>query len=204
MAAAETSEAGLRAAHQALLKNRELQFDFTTYVPPKPPGWLEALARLFEAIAPLLKWVFWAGLAAGAALILFFIAREVIQARLPGRRRRTAVAPVDWRPEPEKARALLEDADRLAAEGRFDEAAHLLLFRSIDDLVGRRPGVVRPALTSRDIAALDAMPPEPRSAFARIAQAVEASFFGGRRLDAAGFAEARGAYEAFAFTGAWT
>ena len=32
------------------------------------------------------------------------------------------------------ARAQLDDADRLAEQARFDEAIHLLLFRSIDDI----------------------------------------------------------------------
>lgn len=202
-AAGATAEAKLQAAHEALLKARGLQLDFKAYARPEPPTWARALGEFLEAIAPLLKVVFWAGLALGAAVILYFIARELILVRLPQWRGRTRITPVDWRPEPEKARALLEDADRLAAEGRFDEAVHLLLFRSIDDIAGRRPGLVKPALTSRDIARLDAMPAEPRGAFARIAAAVEASFFGGRSLDASGFAEARSAYQAFALSGAW-
>ncbi len=110
---------------------------------------------------------------------------------------------MDWRPDEAKARALLEDADRLAAQGAYDEAAHLILYRSIDDIEGRRPRLVRPALTSRDIAALEAVPGAARAAFSRITQAVEASFFGGRSLDRDGFAECRRAYEAFAFPEAW-
>jgi hypothetical protein len=121
--------------------------------------------------------------------------------------RRKAAARADglalWAPEPEKARALLEDADRLAAEGRYDEAVHLLLFRSIDDLAGRRPEAVRPALTSRDLARIEAMPRPARAAFARIAEVVEKSFFGGRKVGAGEFSECRKAYEAFAFSEGW-
>ena len=62
---------------------------------------------------------------------------------------------------------------------------------------------MRPALTSRDIAGLEAMPPGPRRAFARIAERVERSFFGGREVDAADFAAARADYETFAFAEAW-
>jgi hypothetical protein len=79
----------------------------------------------------------------------------------------------------------------------------MLLFRSIDELAGRRPGHVRPALTSRDIAALDVLPPQPRAAFARLAQAVERTFFGGRPAGADEFQAAREDYRAFAFAEGW-
>ena len=36
---------------------------------------------------------------------------------------------------------------RRAAEGRYDEAAHILLFRSIDDIEEKRPRLVAPAFT---------------------------------------------------------
>jgi hypothetical protein len=62
---------------------------------------------------------------------------------------------------------------------------------------------VRPALTARDIGALDGVPATARQAFTRIALAVEASWFGARPLGADGFARCRQAYEAFAFAEAW-
>lgn len=198
-------EAKLAAAHKAMLADKGLQFDFAAPPPPpKPPGWLEWLAKTFEWLAPLLKWIFWAGLAAIVLLILYFLLRELLGVRFQRRKRRLERAQAaDWRPDAGRARALLEDADRLAAEGRYDEAAHLLLHRSVDELEGRRPGVVRPALTSRDIAGLAALPPKAKAAFTAIASAVEASFFGARPLDAAAFAECRKAYERFAFPEAW-
>ena len=78
-----------------------------------------------------------------------------------------------------------------------------MLFRSIDDLAGRRPGAVRPALTSRDIARLDVLPAEARAAFARLARAVEHTFFGGRPAGVEAFGAARRDYEAFAFSEGW-
>jgi len=195
------SERKLAAAHQALLHTRGLQLDFKAAPKPPPtPEWLEALFRFLSAFGPVMQFLFWGGLALGAALIVWFVAREVVMSR---RREAPPAAPTDWRPEPAAARALLEEADRLAAAGRFGEAIHILLFRSIEDLAGRRPGLVRPALTSRDIAGLDAMPPPARGAFARIAERVERSFFGGRAADAEDFAQARGDYEAFAFAEGW-
>ncbi len=194
----------LAAAHEAMLRTPGLQFDFAAAPPPpKPPGWLKAFLELLEAIAPVLKYVFWGGLILGAALLIFFIGRELLAVRFGWKGRAKTSAEPEWRPEPQKARALLEDADRLAAQGLFGEAAHLLLFRSIDDLSGRRPGAVRPALTTRDIATIDAMPPTARDAFAKIAEVVEKSFFGGRSVGREDFDACRAAYEGFAFAEGW-
>ena len=197
------SEQQLRAAHQALLHTRGLQLDFKAAPPtPPPPAWLESVIRALAALAPIFKFIFWGGVALAAALILWFLVREVLDTRF--KRRVAAPAPPDWRPQAAQARALLEEADRLAAGGRFGEAIHLILFRSIEDLAGRRPGLLRPALTSRDIAELEQMPPAARGAFARIAERVEHSLFGGRPMGAEDFARARGDYEAFAFSEGWS
>jgi hypothetical protein len=195
------SERKLAAAHRALLHTRGLQLDFASAPkPPQAPEWLKALIDALVQLAPVLKLIFWGGLILGAILIVVFVAREVRATRW---REPQAAQPADWRPEPEQARALLEDADRLAAAGLFGEAIHLLLFRSIDDLAGRRPGLIRPALTSRDIAGLEPIPPAARNAFARIAQQVERSFFGGRSASADDFSRVRGDYETFAFPESW-
>lgn len=193
-------------AHAAMLQDPTLQFRFEALKPPEPPAWLKPLLEVLAQLAPLMVWIFWGGLALGLGMVLFFIARELIRVRWPERRRRDEAAkPKDeWRPSPEAARALLQDADRLAAEGRFAEAARLLLHRSIEDFEGRRPRAVRPSLTARDIAGLDSLPAPARPPFEKIATVVERSFFGGRPVDASAFAECRSAYEAFAFPGAWT
>jgi hypothetical protein len=200
-AAGGLAERKLAAAHEALLATRGMQFDFASAPQPKPPAWLEPLAKILAAIGPTLGYVFWGGLILGGVLILWFLLREFVPDRWF--RKRTEVAVTDWRPEAGQARALLEEADRLAGEGRFEEAIHLLLFRSIDDLAARRPGAVKPALTSRDIAGLEVLPAGARAAFARLAQAVERTFFGGRAAGAETFRDARADYEAFAFAKEW-
>jgi len=198
------AEQTFAAAHASLLKTPGMQFDFAgAPAPPPPPSWLEPLIKFLQAIAPVFPYIFWGGVGLGAALLLFFIVRELAPERWFRNRKRAEVAATDWRPEAETARALLEDADSLAAAGRFDEAIHLLLFRSIDDLRARRPGAVKPALTSRDIAGLEVLPAGPRAAFARLARAVELTFFGGRPAGAEAFGAARTDYEAFAFAENW-
>ena len=91
----------------------------------------------------------------------------------------------------------------MAAQGRFAEAVHHLLFRSIEDIAKRRPRLVRPALTSRELAAADAIPGPARELCAGIARLVERSLFGGRAVDADDWASARRAYADFALPGTW-
>ncbi len=196
----------IATAHRRLLADSSLQFDFTQAPKPPPiPDWIRVLGRLLEAAAPLLKYVLWGGLILAAALLIWFVAREAMGVRWkrPARPAKATQATVPWRPGAEAARVLLEDADRLAAEGRYEAAAHLLLLRTIDDLRGRRPDLVRPALTSRDIGALDALPETARPAFASIAQVVERSLFGGRPVDAGAYQRCRSAYEDFALPRVW-
>jgi len=151
--------------------------------------------------------VFWIGLAALVGALLFFMGGEILRSRF-GIGKPKAVTAKDaepeWRPDEKAARTLLADADRLAAEGRFAEAAHLLLLRSIEDLDSRRPRTVRRALTSREIASLDALPESARPAFGSIARVVERSLFGGAAVDAGDFAACRQAYEDFALPAGWT
>jgi hypothetical protein len=190
----------LARAHAALLKHADLQFDFAQLAPPPaPPDWLKSLANLLMRAAPAFKWLFWIGLALALGMILLYVGRELLASRFPSLRRKPKPASEpEWRPTAARARTLLEDADRLAAGGRYAEAAHLILFRSIEDIDARWPGQVRPALTSRDISGLAVLPPTARDTFAGIARVVEHAFFGGRPVDARDFATCRAAYEAFA------
>lgn len=193
-------------AHDALLRGKDLQFEPTAAPkPPDVPDWLLAVGKVLGAAAPYLTYVFWACLILGAAVILYFLGRELIATRWPSLRPHKGPVLGDeaWRPSAAKARTLLEDADRLAAAGRFAEAVHLILFRSIEDIEGKRPDLIKPALTSRDIAQLDGVPERVRRTFSQIARVVERSFFGGRPVGADEFAACRQAYEGFAFNEAW-
>lgn len=201
MTAAEGEEARLVAAHEALMHARGLQHDFPPPPAlPQPPAWLRPLFELLTAAAPVLQVLFWIGLAATAALILWLMVRDLPIARRL-RRRKTgtpAADPADWRPGAAAAQALLAQADELAAAGRYDEAIHLLLFRSIAEIGASRPTAVRAALTSRDIVEAAPLSETGRTAFRRIAEAVERSFFAGRPADRDTFDACRADYRAFA------
>jgi hypothetical protein len=218
MASQTTVEAldKLDRAHALLLRQTDLQFQLSRAAAPQRSPFLEWLAKLLRPLGKALEpfgkalghaapYIFWIGLVIGVGFILFLIAQRLLgtapSIRI-GRFKLDGVAE-PWRPAPDQARALIEDADRLAGEGRFVEAAHLILLRSIDDIQARRPRAVAVSLTSRDIARLEALPPSARSTFAGIAEAVEISLFGGRPLDGDGYARCRDAYRAFADAGSW-
>ena len=136
--------------------------------------------------------------AAGVALLLF-VAWRLLAPSLGGRRQRSDRADADgWEPDREAAQALLAEADRLAGDGRFDAAAHLLLRRSVEQIAAARPEWLRPASTAREIAALPSLPERARAAFAVIAARVERSRFALRGLDRSDWDAARAAYADFA------
>src|SRR5690606_8554198 len=108
-----------------------------------------------------------------------------------------------WTPEAAPVRAWLREADALAAEGRFAEAIHHLLLRSVDDIARRRPRLVRPALTARDLARAEAIPPAARGIFGDIAAVVERSLFGGRPVAADDWTHARDRYAELALAEVW-
>jgi len=206
----------LDAAHAQLIRQTDLQFHLSQAARPEVSPFVKWLAKLLaplakalgpvaKAVAPLAPYIFWAGVAIGAAFILFLIGQRLFATRrglvMGGLKLSGGVEP--WRPAPEQARALLEEADRLAAEGRFVEAAHLILLRSIQDIQSRRPRAVAISLTSRDIARLEVLPPSARVLFAGIAEAVEISLFGGRPLDGEGYTRCRDAYSSFVEAGSW-
>ena len=203
-AASPESAASFVEAHRRLLADSSIQFELAAYKRQEPPAWLRWLGEFLETIFPVLRVLFWVGVAALALYILYVVARRLSGSTWPWAKK----APEEdqeesWRPAEAPARALLRDADALAAEGRFSEAAHLLLFRSIEDIESRRPKLVRPALTSRDIAGTPELPSGPKQAFSTIVMLVERSLFGGRMLGEQDWGECRTAYESFAFAGAW-
>jgi Domain of unknown function (DUF4129) len=208
------SPAALRDAQSQLMRDPTLQFSFDKPPPIAPPiqlpHWLQVidqwLGKIFGGLGNVLGWVFVGGLVLALLAVLFFIVREIVRTRWPELLKRKKPKPAkvdDWRPDAATARALLEDADKLAAAGSYGEAVRLILHRSIEEIDSRRPRLVKPAFTSREIGRLGDIPEAARTTFAAIASVVEHSFFGGREIDAAGFTACRRAYESFAFPGAW-
>lgn len=189
---------------EAVRRSTEIQFaPLPPVKPPETPAWLESLQRALEAIfGPLAKGLIGAWpviekvLIISAVVLVLYLAWRLL-GPLIGLRRRTRVEEA-WAPSREEALALLEDADRLAAEGRYGEAAHLLLQRSVGQIRAARPGTLQPASTAREIAALPQLPQAARGAFAVVVERVERSLFALRDLDAGDWTAARAAYAQFA------
>lgn len=173
---------------------------------PAVPEWLQALGRLLEALfAPIgrllgMSWPVFQYVLIGLAalLVLFVLWRLLLPLLAFWRGRRRGVDEEPWAPDRAEAAALLEDADRLAAQGRFGEATHLLLRRSVRHISDARPDWLIPASTAREISALPMLPEAGRRAFATIADRVERCLFALRDLDAQDWAAARAAYADFA------
>src|SRR5262245_57243092 len=131
------SSQSFEAAHRHLLANSDLQFKFAVPPPePEPPAWLKALGEMLQFLAPVLNIIFWGGIILIAGLLIYLILQEILR-RLPGapKAAKAVAAPrkPEFRPTAARAQALLEEADRLARDGRFSEAARVLLHRSIND-----------------------------------------------------------------------
>ena len=192
---------------QAVRNDADLQFS-TIEMPeqPDPPDWwlrflewigdvMAPVARALVVAWPVLKWVLLAML---VALVCYMLYRLIGPAGGALRRKRTRQAIEDWAPAETDALALLDEADRLAAEGRFDEATHLLLMRSVGQIAQARPDLVDPSSTAREIAAEPQIPDKARHAFGVIAERVERSLFALRKLSQEDWTTARTAYAEFA------
>ena len=212
-------------AYRALRADSAVQFNLTPPPsPPTPPEWLRAVLRwlgdTLEPVGRALSWLasffpdaayarilLWVVIAVGAAALLWALYSRIRYGEWRLRRLRLArvtdVPEEEWTPEETGARWWLEEADALAREARFAEAIHHLLFRSIEDIASRRPALVRPALTSRELAAAQSIPERARALFAAIAQLVECSLFGGRPVNEGDWLQARQAYSDFAVPTAW-
>jgi len=196
--------AGQDHAWRTLIQHRDIQFAFPDSPAATPlPLWLRRLQEFLDRHADWLGYAGWALLAVLVAVLGYLLVRHLVrrgwaQAENPPARLMPA-----WQPDVAQARLLLRDADALAAQGRFADAAHLLLLVCIQELRERRPGAVLPALTSREIAQLEMLSPQARHIFSHIALVVERCLFGGRTLAAEDFAQARAAFEQFTIPDAW-
>ena len=199
---------------QALRADGDIQFaPLELPDAPQVPAWLRALGefllwlfrpvgeafsalgQLFGISGPAMMWLLVAlALALVAALAWRYLGP------LAKRQREAEQAAPEWTPDTGEALALLEDADRLAGEGRYDEATHLLLKRSVGQIAAVRPDLLAPSSTAREIAELGALPETARGAFTVIAERVERSLFALRGLSADDWRAARAAYADFALS----
>ena len=194
---------------EQLRANEEIQFA-PVEMPQQPPeepnfierffAWLgeifaETLGRAVIASWPVLQWVLLAALIAAVIYMLW----QLFDPLSRGERTQIELKEEpEWRPDQEKAVALLEEADRLAEEGKFDEATHLLLQRSVVHMSSARPDWVEPSSTARELARTEGLPDKAKAAFTVIAERVERSLFALTDLNRDDWEAARDAYAEFA------
>ncbi|MDN3646475.1 hypothetical protein QWY75_09730 [Pontixanthobacter aestiaquae] len=192
---------------EAVRADESIQFAPIEVEQPEQPdlSWLDELFRwfgsLFEPVGqlfgvswPVMKWVLIAA-AAGLALLLLWKLLAPILDLTP---KTSKVGDDEWVPDEGEAVALLDEADKLAQEGRYDEATHLLLQRSVSQIAAAKPAWVEPSSTARELAMLPALPEAARTAFGTIAERVERSLFALKQLGAEDWEVARKAYAEFA------
>ena len=191
----------IERAYRAVKRNDAYQYELAEPIPRRPPSAFEkALGRFFNAIfsflAPLLEIIFWLGLGVLGMGALYLIGRAIYETRFAKPQEKSEESPDIplYQPAQAQARILLDEVDRLAAEGRYGEAVHTLLFRSIQDIDRNRPNVVRRSLTSREIGSLSVLTAKARTAFSTIAGVSELAHFGGVSVNKSGFETARSAY----------
>ncbi len=190
----------------------DIQFETVEFPEPEPrePSWFEeALQEFFEMLGDLLSpignmlgmsWpVFqWVLIGLVVLFVVVLIWRLAGPLGLSPKPASAVEEQPEWTPDRAESIALLEDADRLAAQGKFDEATHLLLKRSVSQIATARPDWVEPSSTARELAALPALSEAARGAFRVIAERVERSLFALRSLDRTDWEAARSAYADFA------
>jgi hypothetical protein len=197
------------AAHRALTGDKGIQFDLAPIAqrkPPELPEWLRWIGDFLQWVSPAFPYIFWGAIVAGVLTIVYLVLSNIDGFEWPWQRgsRREAAQIDEWRPEEGAARALLAEAEALAAQGRYAEAARLLLLRSVEDISRRLPQFLKPSLTARDIATAEELPGAARPAFDAIARVVEVSAFGSRSVNEAAWADCRAAYARFATPATWS
>jgi len=206
------SNASFDAAYKDVRADEDIQFASQEIKQPEVPQWwrdfLEWLGDLLGPVAegivfiwPVLKYVLLALLIAAILSLLWVILAPFIE---EWRDRRPKPEQEDeWQPETGVARKWLDEADGLASKGQFEEAVHLLLYRSIEDIERRRPDLLRPSNTSREIERFENLPDKARNMFAIIAGHVERGIFGATPIGEEGWTAARNAYGEFALKDSW-
>lgn len=138
--------------------------------------------------------------ALGVGLVLW-LGREALRVR---ERRAARIAPVAvatpvaddvTRAILDRMPATLRNARALAAEGRFEEAVHLLLRGAIDDVGELAQLVVEPAMTSRELLRHAELEPASRGAFEDLVMSVEVSLFGGLAVSSDDFERCARSFE---------
>ena len=90
------------------------------------------------------------------------------------------------------------EADALAAQGRYDEAMHVLLLRAVGELREKLRLSIADSLTAREIERRAPLDVSGKGAFSRIVRAVEHALFGREPADSSAYLACRADFDVFA------
>jgi len=166
------SPSAVEQARAAVIRQPDLQLQLPTGAEDEPPP-SDRRIRIPE-------WAFWVVVAAGVLFILYHL-RDVIPG-LPAWGRRDG----GWTEEAEEGVPLatrspadvLLTADELARAGRYVDAMHVLLLKSLTDIRQRLDEEFADSLTSREILRRARLPAAGATALGEIVLGVERSYFG--------------------------
>jgi hypothetical protein len=170
--------------------------DYQTEMPQEQPRPVWEPLQIPEIVKDILRILFWTLLIVGGLLLLFFLVTALpsLQERLKRRAAEQApssVGPIATDADRERLDLALGEADRLARQGAFGEALHLLLLYCLNEMRRRFGLGLPPSLTSREILGLSVLPEIRRMGLSVIVSAVEVSHFGGRPVDEATYRSCR-------------
>jgi Domain of unknown function (DUF4129) len=126
----------------------------------------------------------------GVVALVLFLLRGVQARRERWRPAAPAAAPGEAREAP--AGHPFGDADRLAAQGLYTEAVHVLLLQALRHLTERFRVPLQPSRTSREVLRVLPLKPERHEVLADLVRMVERSLFGGSALGLADYEKGLG------------
>ena len=162
--------------------------DYQTEMPQEQPVEVFQPLKIPDIVTEIIRIVLITLLVVGGLLLLFFLinALPAIRERLKRRaaaQAQASVTPIASDADRERLEIALSEADRLARQGAFGEALHLLLLYCLNEMRRRFGLGLPPSLTSREILGLSVLPEIRRTGLSVIVSAVEISHFGGRPVD---------------------
>ena len=176
----------IRQVTEAAIKRLDLQLDL--------PREAETWSWHFHLPAALV----WSGVILGAAVVLYFIARDVLPGLLVGRRAGGEDGVAGTAGEGPPAASPVQAADALAREGRFVEAMHALLLQGLAEIRSRGGAAIAESLTSREILRHLPLPDVARASLGEIVGRVEWSYFGEHPAGAADYSACRESFDRLA------
>lgn len=201
LAQAAPTDAEIREAVEAVLSDGRFQTELPGDAEPAeaenaPSGWRFELPDGLSGLARMLMWML---IGAGGVLVVIFVANELasLRRRSPGAAQWTeeAIAKAERHAADPTSRTSLEEADRLARQGQYAEALHMLLLDCIAQLRRLRfDSLIAPSMTSRELTRRLSLPEPSAKALSAIVSAVEVSHFGGRQPGEHDYASCRESY----------